>query len=116
MGKASAKALKNAVFEQVAQYRRSLGEGRTDLSGLEDGVSAYCDAVAALPRDEARLHAQDLEALMREISALGEALKAAREGIRMELAALGRLKQANVAYSKSDAIGPVHRRREEEDE
>src|SRR5271170_5753472 len=111
MDNASAKALKETVMRQVAQYRRSLQEGMTDLSGLEKGVSLYCDAIAAMPKAQARQHAQDLEDVMREVGALGEALKEAREDIRKELTGLGRLKQANVAYSKSDAIGPVHKRR-----
>ncbi len=116
MDHASAKALQKAVLGQVAQYRRNLSEGRTDISRLEQGVSAYCEAVAALPREEGMRHTEDLEHLMREVAALGEALKVAHEDIRKELAGLGRLKQANVAYSKSDAIGPVHRPKQEEDE
>jgi regulator of replication initiation timing len=116
MENVSAKKLKEAVFKQVAEYRQGLSEGLTDISGLEDGVRSYCEAVAALPVEEGRLHAQDLSDLTREVAALGAELKEAHAGVRSELAGLGRLRQANVAYSKSDAIGPVHRRKKEEGE
>lgn len=112
----SAKALKAAVFDQVADYSRRLQEqGEVDLAGLEEGVRAYCEAVATLPKEEGQKHSQDLQELMNAIASLGDALASAREEVQRELAGLGKLRHANVAYKKSDAIGPVVRPREEDE-
>jgi len=100
----SPEILKQAVFELVAECRQRLLAGEVNVSEVERGVRAYCEAVAHLPAEEGRLHAKDLESLMREVTALGDSLVAAHDVVRKELEALARLKQANVAYQKSDAI------------
>jgi phage host-nuclease inhibitor protein Gam len=108
-------ALKDKVFAHVAECRASLQGGRENLTGLEEMVREYCGAVASLPKEEGKAHAQDLERLMDDIGALSLELVEARETVRRELTGLGRLKQASVAYHKSDAIGPVYRPKREED-
>ena len=111
----SAKHLKTEVFELVAGYKQHLqAQGDANLAALEGRVEAYCKAVAALPKEEGRVHEADLQLLMREITQLGDALKTAQEKVRVELAGLGRVRQANTAYKKSDSIGTVHRKKEAE--
>lgn len=115
MKKPSAGLLGGAAFAHVVECRRSLKEGNTNLSDLEHKVRAYCDAVAALPKAEMKEHARHLEALVQEISKLGEELTAARETVKRELEGLGSLRRANIAYQKTDAIGPVYRMKEEDE-
>ena len=113
--KETAGALKEAAFRRVAECRASLKHGNTDLAGLEKSVRAYCEAVAKLPKDQGVEHMAGLESLMQEVTSLKGELGVAREAIRQELAGLSRLKQANVAYQKSDAFGPKYRPKEEEE-
>jgi hypothetical protein len=111
----SPEQLRQAAFERVAECRQALAEGRADLSGLEHSVRGYCAAVAQLPEGQGRLHEPELKKLMLEVEALGIELAGAHDVIRKELEGLGRLKQANVAYHKSYAIGPAKIPKSEEE-
>jgi hypothetical protein len=110
----TAETLKEAVFRRVAECRAGLESGGADMAGLEQSVRAYCEAVAALAKDQGFQHVAPLESLMKEVTALREDLSAAREAICQELTGLSRLKHANVAYQKSDAIGPKRPPKNEE--
>jgi hypothetical protein len=116
MGGTSAQGLREAVFKKLARCREDIAHGTADLSGLEDSVRAYCEAVAALPKPEGAGHAKDLQLLMDEIGALGLELKEARDAVGRELEGLSRLREANVAYSRSDAIVPARPRKKEDEE
>lgn len=60
----------------VATGRRLVAQGRTlDLTALEGKVAAACEAIAALPRDEARAVLPTLEALLAALDALESDLK-----------------------------------------
>jgi len=113
--KPSVKILKQEAFARVEECRKKLKSGEVNLAGLEQVVKAYCQAVEALATDEGQQHTQDLEELMSEVSALSDELLQSRESVAKELSKLGRVKQANVAYQKTDAIGPVYRPKEEEE-
>lgn len=115
MANASPEPLRQAVFEHVAECRHQLKEGHADLSRLEGMVLEYCLAIARLPKDEGQRHEGDLKTLMQAIEALGVELEGAKEAVRMELSGLGRLKQANVAYNRSDAILPAVTRKNEDE-
>jgi DNA repair ATPase RecN len=117
MGKAtlSVEALKEAVFRHVELCRQSLKEGNANLAGLEEGVRSYCEAVANLPKDKGQGHAAELESLMAEIEALNSELAHMRDSVKAELSGLSRVRQANVAYHKSDAMGPVYRLKNEDE-
>jgi hypothetical protein len=106
--------LKKKVFELITESRAALRHGEVDITGVEKAVRVYCEALAAMPIDEGRLHAGELELLMKEITALGDELVASREKVRIQLESLGKMKQANVAYQKSDKIGEKHIKKETE--
>jgi hypothetical protein len=101
----SADILGEAIFDRVAECRKQLHEGKADLAGVEDGVRAYCEAVAALPADESRKHAEKLSRLTEAMEALGGELTKARDLAQDELQAFDRLRKASNAYLKSDAMG-----------
>lgn len=101
----SAETLRQAAFDQVAQCRKSIEEDQINLSGLEESVRTYCLAVAALPKDQGVLHEEALQSLMLEVEALNLELKRAQDAVAVELAGLGRVKKANLAYHKSEGIG-----------
>jgi hypothetical protein len=69
-------AATSALLSAVALARTLALEGRRlDLSGLEREAAALCDAVMALPRDEAREVLPSLAMVEQEITALMAALK-----------------------------------------
>ena len=103
---ASPELLKQAVLELVGECREQLARGMVaDVSQIERGVRAYCTAIAALPLGEGRTHAQDLETLMKLMTELSDEMVSARDAVRAQLEALGRLQKASNAYQKSDTIG-----------
>jgi hypothetical protein len=107
--------LKMAVLELIGECRHHLKEGAiVDMSEVERGIRTYCSAVAKLPLEEGRTHADDLNMLMEEVNGLNQDMVEAREALRVELEALEKLKQANTAYKKSDAIAGKHKKPEEE--
>jgi len=116
MSPASPEALKETVIELIAECRRRLTSGWADVTEVERGVRAYCEVLTALPAEEGRHHIKDLEAMMQAVTLLGDELVAARDTVRHELGALGRVRQANVAYQKSDAIGEKYEKKESESE
>lgn len=93
--------IRDNVFELVASSRRALQQGMVDISPVEHGVRAYCEAVAGLSKDDAKLHSDDLSRLTREISELEKDLKAAYEQVQRKLTELGQHQKAHTAYKKS---------------
>ncbi|HEU5046574.1 MAG TPA: hypothetical protein VFT64_01890 [Rickettsiales bacterium] len=98
--------LKKATFDLVAECRENLRKGNVDLSGVENSVRAYCQSIAALPMEEGLQHREDLNALMEQVTLLGEELVAARDSVQTELGRMERIRKANVAYQTSDGITP----------
>jgi len=115
MASQSTDKLREAAFSCVAECRQNLKEGRSDLSGLERSVRDYCVAIAALPKEEGVAQEAHLKALMQEVERLSQELARMQEAIRQELAGLGRIQQANVAYHKSYTVAPVPIPKDEED-
>lgn len=96
--------VRETIFERIRECRQDIIQGKVDLSGIEQGVRAYCEAVASLPLDIAREHQPHLEALAGEVEALNMDLTVARDAVCGELDALDRLRQASAAYQRSDAM------------
>lgn len=98
-------ALRNNVFELVSTSRRLLQEGMVDISPVENGVRAYCEAVASLSKEEAKTHSEDLAKLTQEMAALEQDLKQAYEVVQRKLTELGQHHKANIAYKKVTGNG-----------
>lgn len=98
-------ALKDQAFELVATSRKRLQSGAVDLAPVETGVRNFCEALAAMPLEDARPFAQDLHALSEEMNLLERDLKQSRDAVQQQLAELGRHNKAQVAYKKTDGIG-----------
>lgn len=94
-------AIRDNVFELVSSSRRMLQQGMVDISPVEHGVRAYCEAVSSLSKDEARQHSADLTRLTNEITELEKDLKAAYEVVQRKLTELGQHQKAHTAYKKS---------------
>jgi hypothetical protein len=66
------------VFGEIVAAKRLVRSGRTvELGGLDARVSQLCDAVVALPGDDARAMLPLLEDLRHSLDELGDALKTA---------------------------------------
>lgn len=101
---ASPEALRDKAFYLVTTCRENLKAGNVDTSGIEESIRAYCESIAALPKEDGKLHQQDLNDLMQLIITLGEELVAAQNEVKRELGNLEDRRKANVAYKKSDGM------------
>ncbi len=110
----SPEILKKSIFDLVSECREKMQKGIVDIAAVEGGVRAYCEAIASLPKEQGKLHKDDLNELMSVITKLGEELVVAREATKQELASLERLRKANVAYNSSDTRGGKFKKKEEE--
>lgn len=112
---ASVLTLRDKVFSQVDAFTAQLGEGSVDLAPVEASIRTYCEAISALPKEDARTHAGDLLQLEGKMRKLREALEYNRREIMQHLGTLTSHRRANTAYRKSDGIGEVYQPPEEGD-
>lgn len=107
--------LEKSVFDLVEASRLQLADGMVDLSPVEGAVRSYCEALQAMPLDEAKQHSAKLSELSEAMRQLEHDLQRARFSVQQQLANLNRVRAAEVAYRKSDQMGEVPMPPEEDD-
>lgn len=98
------------LFGDIEQYvsdsRALLKEGAMmELAGLENRVMLLCEEILLLSQDDRLQHADRLQRLMADLTALGEEIAAQRDAVGKELRNLPGHKKAHAAYKiveKSD--------------
>ncbi|HYM33317.1 MAG TPA: hypothetical protein VEU47_18610 [Candidatus Cybelea sp.] len=84
-----ARALDDVVSE-VARAGVALADGRAvEIGDLPDRVAPICQAIAALPKDQAVGYAPVVRSLMEKLDALTGGLRQRRDALRQKLADRG---------------------------
>ena len=99
--------LQQTVFELIHTSREQLKDGMVDLSPIEVSVRSYCEALQALPVEEASAYAPVLRDLAEKMHLLEDDLQRARWAVQQQLTSLNRIKTAEMAYRKTDHMGEV---------
>ncbi len=97
------------MFDAVEGYVRDafgkLESGQyTELRDLQGKVQILCDAVRTMPPEEARLHANRLNDLGRQLDLLTQVMVQHRERVQDSLSGLADKKRASHAYARSDSM------------
>lgn len=73
-----------------------------ELAGLDSVVSALCKRVLAIPTEEARPYAVQLDALHARLGELQQAMEQAQRAIREEMQATQQRQRASRAYQTNE--------------
>jgi Mating-type protein beta 1 len=101
--------LQQNVFSLVEEGRQALQQGMVDLAPIEVAVRAFCEALQALPLEEAKEFAPTLRQLSENMHVLEDELQRARWAVQQQLTNLNRIRQAETAYRTTDSMGEVIR-------
>lgn len=107
--------LYDAILHEVQDFKARVAAGEAiDLGSFDDKIEALTDAVKGLPINEGQAYMQQLEALLGEVTSLGEMLVNGRDAIKLQMDNAEVARRANKAYAKVEHSVPPAKKEVEE--
>ena len=101
----NADELFDGVRDYIKDARDIMERGEfVELAGLDSRVAELCDAIVAMPQDQAANYVAELEVLMAELNVLKDRFEEGRASLAEEINGVQQHKQASSAYNNSTVM------------